>query len=223
MLLHLIGVGYCEHEPAEENIFGSYSCGREGRTSVLHLLWGVLCVTVVRHLQMPPSLSSHGFIQPEGGKLSSPVCCLWEAAGELLWLGKVWEPGLQSCQVYGTAPGQSWLSIHETGLVVSWDWPSQQLAVTKLFQFSLVSLGLVMFVRMWSVESSSSAYTGSESSCFLQELCPHPRAGHSILEFEDWKKEEEGWKRGTLPLPMTFEIKLVDISIICLFIDLCLA
>lgn len=35
-------------------------------------------------------------------------------------------------------------------------------------QFSLVSLGLVMFIRMCSVESSSSAYRGSEFSCFCK-------------------------------------------------------
>lgn len=53
MLLHLIDVGFCEKKPPEENIFVSYSCGREGRTSL-----SCTCSAVCHSGKTPPDASS---------------------------------------------------------------------------------------------------------------------------------------------------------------------
>lgn len=207
MLLYLIDVGFCEQEPPEESIFGSCSCGREGRTSLSCTCSGLCCVPQwwdtsrcqLQHHKASSSLKVKNFIllYVVFGKLRC----------ELLWLGKVWEPVLQSCQVCATAPDQSCLSIHERELVVSWNWPSQQ-------QFSLVSLGLVMFIRMCSVESSSSAYRD-----WIQLLparapsSPEGKARHSILAFEDWKEEGEAWKMALSLFPWPLKSSLLIFSL----------
>lgn len=133
LVLHQIDVGFCEQEPAEENIFGSYSCGKEERT-LSCACSGVCYVSQWWDSSRCPFLHHHMASSSLKVKKFLLLCVVFgKLVCELPWLGKIWEPALQSCQVCGTAPDQSWLSIHETGLVVSWNWPSQQLMVTKLF------------------------------------------------------------------------------------------
>lgn len=87
MFLHLIDMGFCEQEPPEENIFGTYSCGREGRTSLSCTCSGLCCVSQwwdtsrcqLHHHVASSSLKVKNFIL---------LCVVFgKLLGELLWLG----------------------------------------------------------------------------------------------------------------------------------------
>lgn len=68
------------------------------------------------------------------------------------------------------------------------------------------------------------AGSSSSFSCFLQGLPPQPWGRvQRVGIWEGWKGKGKCWKRGTRPIPVTFEIKLVDIFFIRPFIDSCLA